>query len=311
MLRSGCEGVGVRGYALAMENRGLGRGLGSILKSTEDTVFPLDASPQAVAGTETMRPATAPAAETTVGEELSDAVLHAMGAALPIDFGLHLLVGDDNNVQVRFWRPGQSPLGHAELFEVFSAADRVLRHGGIQAFRAIDRDMAAVCTSGATSRGVWVVGRSRKSLKPRHRRLFIQLARTVGDVTHQLHADETVGPFGAGATSITMEMADAGVVASVGFPSNSGELTGVSSHSSALRAVAAASVEALGEHLHLDHLSEVDTPNAKAVLVILDGPDGSLGAGVALSTDETLGAAATAVKRAAQVLTPDLAVQSA
>lgn len=236
-------------------------------------------------------------------QSVAYAGLDALLLAIPLDLCAYLHVGEELGPQLYLRRPTLAGLDPAEAFQLFSSLRDLLddptpdlAEAKVGAF-----DATVVRSAGLRSRGLWVVG-GRNGPLPAEQ---AEVARAVGDnVMAVCHAAEAmvpgaVTPVAPSVERVAVETTDGGLRAEVSVLGDRGVGNGTGVASSALAAVAMATLDAVGSTRKLVAAEEDGIGETRVVLVLTMDDAGDLSIGSAIAEGGPMAAAADAALRAA------------
>lgn len=230
-------------------------------------------------------------------QRLVYAGLEAMRAAAPLDLAAYLHEAPDQGPQLFLGAPTLGDIDPSDAFNLFSA----LRDGlgasydgdeiGVPGYRAI-----AVTTTGASSRGVHVLGRRHREIGEAERATLAGLMRTFGALAHTIeeapHSPASARPA---PVRVGVETVPGGAQATVEVAYRGEVRAATAEAPSTARAVALAAVGAVDPSMKVIDAGEERIGDARAVLALVAGADGRQALGAALLDEETDSLRATAV----------------
>ena len=282
------------------EQRGLGRGLASILADT-------GAEPERTGGLASLIPTepvggnggrnAPPISSKAVPEALVDdlvrALLDGLGSSVPLDLCAYLHQEGRGPARLHLRSPALSAFTPADAFTFCRLLDRRLRSERSSDFDLAGHQGRILVTAGPGSRGVYAVARRRGSLGAREYDAVDAFCRTSGSALHQLAESPT-----ACGLDLRLRLADValGAEATVELGSRRGQAWA----QSRVGAIAAAVADALGVEAAFRYGGEVAVEDGRAALVLLEA-DGTIVLRAAHAVDGIVGSAVAAAAHAAAV----------
>jgi len=233
-------------------------------------------------------------------QSIAYAGLDALLIAVPLELCGYLHVGQDAGPQLYLRRPRLADLEPNDAFRLFSTIRDQLDESGTDARRVQVDGFDAVMegSSGPNSRGLWVAGRHDAAITESDAAVVGALGRAVMGVCHAAEA-VAIGNASASVVRVTIETSDDGMQAEVALDHAGQERVGRGGASTALSAVASATLDAIDPSLKLVAADEDAISESRAVLVLVRDGLGRSSVGASLIGGDPLRAAATAAVIAA------------
>lgn len=247
-------------------------------------------------------------AETTDGalavQDVAYAGLDALRSAVALDLCayLHAIAGEGPQLYLR--APDLSTMDASQAFDLFTALRDALAvsEPDLRAIRIAGFDAVAVRTAGAASEGLFVLGRRDGPLDARERDLVAGVCDAVGVACHAMEATVThpTAPFVP--IRVAAEVADHVARADVVLAAGERTAEGSGEGATTTRAVAAATLDALGGDLKVGDVADGEVAGERVVIVLVHDGDGASAVAAALGGSDPLQATAAAVVDAASRL---------
>jgi hypothetical protein len=234
-------------------------------------------------------------------QEVAYAGLDALRAAVPLDLCAYLHAGAGEGPQLYLRAPDLSTMDASRAFDLFSALRDALGAAspGARAARIAGFDALVVRTEGTASEGLFVLGRREGALDLRERDLIAGVCTATGIAAHAVEASSTKPAPPRVPVRVAAEVADHVAHADVVLSSGDDVRNGKGEGSTTTRAVANATLDALGGDLKLGDVADGEVAGERVVIALVHDGDGASAVAAALGGDDPLQAAATAVLDAA------------
>jgi hypothetical protein len=237
-------------------------------------------------------------------QEVAYAGLDALRAAVPLDLCAYLHAIASEGPQLYLRAPDLSTMDASHAFDLFSALRDALtvESPDTRSLRIAGFDAFAVRTRGESSDGLFVLGRRDGALDQRERDLVAGVCTAAGIACHAVEASTFRPRTPRVPTRVAAEVADHVARATVVIAAGDDAREGSGEGATTTRAVAAATLDALGGDLKVGDVADGEVAGERVVIALVHDGDGASAVAAALGGDDPLQAAAVAVLDAASRL---------
>lgn len=234
-------------------------------------------------------------------QEVAYAGLDALRAAVPLDLCayLHAVAGEGPQLYLR--APDLSSMDASHAFDLFSSLRDALGVSSpeVRSLRIAGFDAVAVRSAGTASDGLFVLGRRDTPLDQRERDLVTGVCGAAGIACHAVEASTVKPPAPAVPVRVSASVADHVATAEVTIAVGDATRDGTGEGSTTTRAVAAATLDALGGDLKVGDVTDGEVAGERVVIALVHDGEGASAVAAALGGNDPLQAAAAAVLDAA------------
>ena len=236
-------------------------------------------------------------------QDMVYAGLDALRAVVPLDLCAYLHASSGFGPQLYLRAPDLSSMDATQAFDLFTTLRDALDDDrtGERPFEVAGFDAMAILTSGAASRGLYVVGRREQPLDETERAIVGRLCAAVGAACHALEGGNRP-PVEGSPLRVAVEVIEGTARAEVVVPVTGGLRQGKGQAPSPTEAVAHATLEAADAAYKLGEVTEGEISGERLVIVLVRDDNGNATVGAALAGADHLHATALATLEAAERL---------